>query len=94
MTRGGQIIRNSHGPHLQCIVGENQCGALRCGWQNCQNVDDVDKTRTVPVKCASTKKLSPVDPTDLICSFWTRNGEIRSTGLLLATFNKVHMLTY
>ena len=59
-----------------------------------KNVDDVDKTWTIPEKCTSGKELSPVDPTNVICSVWTRNGEIRSTGLLLATFNKLHILTY
>ena len=32
--------------------------------------------------------------TNVICSMWTRNGEIKLTGLLLATFNKLHILTY
>ena len=53
-----------------------------------KNADDMDKMQTVPEKYPSTKELSPVDPTDVICSLWTRSGEIRSTGLLLATFNK------
>ena len=59
-----------------------------------KNADDMDKTWTVPEKCANAKELSLVDPTNVICSAWTRNGEIRLTGLLLATFNKVHILTY
>ena len=59
-----------------------------------KNVDDAEKMRTVQEKCASAAELSPVDPTDVIFSSWTRNGEIRSTGLLLATFNKVYILTY
>ena len=59
-----------------------------------KNMDNVEKMRTVQEKRARAAELSPVDPTDVICSLWTRNGEIRSTGLLLATFNKVHILTY
>ena len=49
---------------------------------------------TVLEKRTSGEDLSLVDPTDVICFAWTRNGEIRSTGLLLATFNKLHTLTY
>ena len=59
-----------------------------------KNADNADKTRAVPEKCASAKELSLVDLANVICSAWTRNGEIRSTGLLLATFNKRHILTY
>ena len=59
-----------------------------------ENVDDVDNTRMVLEKRANAKELSPVDPTNVICSAWTRIGEIRSTGLLLVTFNKLHIQTY
>ena len=59
-----------------------------------KNADDAEKMQTVQEKRASAEELSPVDPTDVICSVWTRNGEIRSMDLLLATFNKVHILTY
>ena len=59
-----------------------------------KNVGDANKMRSVLVKRASGEELSPVDPTNVICFAWTRNGEIRSTGLLLATFNKLHILTY
>ena len=106
--RGGQIIRNFCGPHpqriadtLRCAVDEDQCihGAA---WtpkgpkrRKCvKNADHVENTRMVQEKRASAAELSPVEPTDVICSSWTRSGEIRSTGLLLATFNKVHILTY
>ena len=57
-----------------------------------KNAGNVDKTRVVPEKCASGKELSPMDPTDVMCFVWKRNGEIRSMGLLLATFNKLHIL--
>ena len=47
LTRGGQIIHNYCSLRLQratsalqCIVDENQCGALRCGWRNWQNVEN------------------------------------------------------
>ena len=103
-ARGGQIIRNSRGPHqqciadaLRCIADEDQCGrgAARMKVPKCgKRGKHVEKTRTVQEKHASAAELSLVDPTDVICSLWTRNGEIRSTGLLLATFNKVHILTY
>ena len=59
-----------------------------------KKVDNADKTWTVLERCIGGKELSLVDPTDVICSVWTRNGEIRSTGLLLATFNKLHILKY
>ena len=59
-----------------------------------KNADNAEKPRTVQGKCARAAELSPVDPADVICSSRTRSGEIRSTGLLLATFNKVHILTY
>ena len=59
-----------------------------------KNADDVAKTRMVLEMCASGEELSPMDLTDVICFVWTRNGEIKSTGLLLATFNKLHILTY
>ena len=65
----------------------------KCG-KRIKNADDVDKTWTVEEKCASAEELSLVDPTDVICSAWTRNGEIRPMGLLLAAFNKIHILTY
>ena len=65
----------------------------KCG-KCIKNVDNTEKMWTIQEKRASAKELSRVDPTDVICSLWTRNGEIRLTGLLLATFNKVHILTY
>ena len=99
--RGGQIIRNSRGLHLQHVVDKDQCGRgvartakVPKRGKRVKNADNTDKMRTVQEKRASAAKLSPVDPTDVICSLWTRNGEIRSTGLLLATFNKVHIITY
>ena len=106
--QGGQIIRNFRGPHPQCIADalhwvadEDQHihGTARtskgpkCG-KCVKNADDAENMRTVQEKRASAAELSPVDPTDVICSLWARSGEIRSTGLLLATFNKVHILTY
>ena len=105
-TRGVQINRNSHGPCLQCavdalhcVVDEDQRGhgadSEKAKTRKMRkNADNTEKTRTVQEKRASTEELSLVDPTDVICSSWTRNGEIRSMGLLLATFNKVHKLTY
>ena len=57
-----------------------------------KNADNAEKPRTVQEKRTSAAELSPVDPTDVICFSWTRSGEIRSTGLLLTTFNKVHIL--
>ena len=59
-----------------------------------KNMDDTDKTRTIQEKCSSAEELSPVDPTNVISYAWTRNGEIRLMGLLLATFNKINILTY
>ena len=59
-----------------------------------KNADNAENTRTIQEKHASAVELSPVDPADMICSSCTENGEIRLTGLLLATFNKVHILTY
>ena len=65
----------------------------KCG-KRVKNADNAEKMQTVQEKHASAEELSPVHPIDVIYSAWTRNGEIRSTGLLLATFNKVHILTY
>ena len=65
----------------------------KCG-KHVKKADNVEKTQIVQEKHASAEELSPVDPTDVICFSWTRNGEIRSAGLLLATFNKIHILTY
>ena len=65
----------------------------KCG-KCIKNANDAYKMRMVLEKSASAEELSPVDPTNVICFAWTRNDEIRSTGLLLATFNKVHILTY
>ena len=108
VDRGGQIIRNSRGPRpqrivdtLRCIADEVQCGrgtaqtakVPKCR-KHVKNADDAEKMRTVQEKRASAAELSLVDPTDVICSLWTRNGEIRSMGLLLAIFNKVYILTY
>ena len=59
-----------------------------------KTADNAENTRTVQEKRASAAELSPVDPTNVICSSWTENCEIKLTGLLLATFNKVHILTY
>ena len=65
-------------------------------WRICvKNARTTPKKRgRVQEKRASAAELSPMDPTNVICSLWTRNGEIRSTGILLATFNKVYILTY
>ena len=65
----------------------------KCG-KRVKNADDAENAQTAQEKRANAAELSPVDPTDVICSSWTRSGEIKSTGLLLATFNKVHILTY
>ena len=102
--RGGQIIRNSRSPRPQRVA--LHCGQGPTWTRRGADGESAKtrktrkkrgqrgKTRTVQEKCASAEELSPVDPTNVICSSWTRNGEIRSTGLLLATFNKVHILTY
>ena len=85
-NRGGQIIRSWRGPCPQRVAD-----AARRGRRKCQNAEN---TWTVQEKRANAAELSPVDPTDVICSSWTKKGEIKMTGLLLATFNKVHILTY
>ena len=101
-------MRNSCSLRLQCIAGtlrciadEDQCGRgtartakVPKRGKRVKNADNAEKTWTVQEKRASAAELSPVDPTDVICSLWTRNDDIRSTGLILATFNKVHILTY
>ena len=103
LTRGGQIIRSWRSPRLQRVAlrTRTNADAARRGRRKCQNAenalknaDNVENTRTVQEKRASAAELSPMDPTDVIYSSWTKNGEIRLTGLLLATFNKVHILTY
>ena len=58
----------------------------KCG-KHVKNTDDMDKTWTVLEKSTGGEELSLVDPTGVICSAWTRNGDIRSTVLLLDTFN-------
>ena len=81
-TRGGQIIRNSCGPcpqriadTLRCIADEDQrvCGVARMPkgpkrGKHVKNADNTENPWTVQEKRASTAELSPVDPTDVICS--------------------------
>ena len=86
---------------LRCVVDEDQRGRSaahtakvpKCR-KRVKNAENAENTWTVQEKRASTTELSPVDPTNVICSSWTKNGEIKLMGLLLATFNKVHILTY
>ena len=85
------MVRIHNTVWTRCVAdgesGKTRKTRKKCG-QHRKNADNTGK------KADSAKELSRVDPTDVIYSAWTRNGEIKSTGLLLATFNEVHILTY